>query len=63
MDHENDLIKTYHVLILGALKKCHVGPFHPNFEDHLQTARWLVIETYRYFIKEEKSLDSFNNYV
>lgn len=63
MNQENELIKTYHVLILGALKKCHIGPHHPMFEDYLQIARWLLIDTHRYFIKEDKSFESFHNYV
>lgn len=60
---ENDLIKQHHVLLLGALKKCHVTTYHPLFEDYLQIARWTLIETHRRFIKEEKDLDTFNQYV
>lgn len=60
---ENQLLEDHHVLILGALKKCHVTPFHPLFEDYLQIARWTLIETHRRFIKEGKELSSFNNYV
>ncbi|MGO3732006.1 MAG: sigma-70 family RNA polymerase sigma factor [Vagococcus sp.] len=60
---ENDLLDTYHVLLLGALKKCHIHPQHPNFEDYLQIARWTLIETHRRFIREDKEMDSFHNYV
>ncbi|HCM90435.1 MULTISPECIES: sigma-70 family RNA polymerase sigma factor [Vagococcus] len=60
---ENDLIKQHHVLLLGALKKCHITTYHPLFEDYLQIARWTLIETHRHFIKEEKDLATFNQYV
>ncbi|MEG0254897.1 sigma-70 family RNA polymerase sigma factor [Vagococcus sp.] len=60
---ENQLVEEHHVLILGALKKCHVSTYHPQFEDYLQIARWTLIETHRRFIKEEKDMTSFHNYV
>lgn len=60
---ENQLIKEHHVLILGALKKCHVSTYHPQFEDYLQIARWTLIETHRRFVKEGKEMNSFHNYV
>ncbi len=60
---ENQLLEDHHVLILGALKKCHISTYHPQYEDYLQIARWTLIETHRRFIKEEKDLTSFNNYV
>ncbi|MGY3765885.1 sigma-70 family RNA polymerase sigma factor [Vagococcus vulneris] len=60
---EEELINNYHVLILGALKRCHIRPHHPEFEDHLQTSRIVLIESYREFIAENKSLSAFHNYV
>ncbi|MGX7025131.1 sigma-70 family RNA polymerase sigma factor [Vagococcus hydrophili] len=60
---ENDLIKEHHVLILGALKKCHVTTYHPLFEDYLQIARWTLIETHRRFIEEDTEMSTFNQYV
>lgn len=60
---ENELIKEHHVLILGALKKCHVTKYHPMFEDYLQIARWTLIDTHRSFKKSGKPKESFNGYV
>ena len=63
INYEDQLITKHHVLILGALKKCHIANFHPMFEDYLQIARWVLIDTHRQFIREGKSLESFHNYV
>lgn len=63
INYEDKLITKHHVLILGALKKCHITSFHPMFEDYLQIARWVLIDTHRQFIREGKSLESFHNYV
>ncbi|MFW7420196.1 sigma-70 family RNA polymerase sigma factor [Vagococcus fluvialis] len=63
INYEDKLITKHHVLILGALKKCHITNFHPMFEDYLQIARWVLIDTHRQFIREGKSLESFHNYV
>lgn len=60
---EDQLVEEYHVLVLGALKKCHVTSFHPMFEDYLQIARWVLVDAHRTFIKDGKSMDSFHNYV
>lgn len=60
---ENKLIEDHHVLILGALKKCHVTKYHPMFEDCLQIARMVLIDTHRRFIKEDKDMATFNGYV
>lgn len=63
INYEDKLITKHHVLILGALKKCHITSFHPMFEDYLQIARWVLIDTHRQFIREGKPLESFHNYV
>ena len=63
INYEDQLITKHHVLILGALKKCHITNFHPMFEDYLQIARWVLIDTHRQFIREGKPLESFHNYV
>lgn len=63
INYEDQLITKHHVLILGALKKCHITSFHPMFEDYLQMARWVLIDTHRQFIREGKPLKSFHNYV
>ncbi|MEG2708929.1 MAG: sigma-70 family RNA polymerase sigma factor [Vagococcus sp.] len=60
---ENELLEQHHVLILGALKKCHITHYHPDFEDYLQIARWVLIDTHRSFVASGKSLDAFHNYV
>ena len=60
---EDQLVEEYHVLVLGALKKCHITSFHPMFEDYLQIARWVLVDAHRTFIKDGKSMDSFHNYV
>lgn len=60
---ENELIKEHHILILGALKRCHVTKYHPMFEDYLQIARWTLIDTHRCFKKEGKPIETFNGYV
>ena len=60
---ENQLLEEHHVLILGALKRCHISQTHPSCEDHLQNARWTLIETHRRFVKEDKSMETFNGYV
>ena len=60
---ENQLLEEHHVLILGALKRCHISQTHPSCEDHLQNARWTLIETHRRFVKEGKSMETFNGYV
>lgn len=36
---EEDIFTTYHPLILGALKKCHIYHHHPDFDDYIQAAR------------------------
>ena len=63
INYEDKLITKHPVLILGALKKCHITSFHPMFEDYLQIARWVLIDTHRQFIREGKPLESFHNYV
>lgn len=60
---EDQLIEDYHILILGALKKCHVTKHHHLFEDYLQISRWVLIDCHRSFIKDNQNMDGFHNYV
>lgn len=60
---EDTLITTYHTLILGALKKCHVSAYHPFFEDYLQISRMVLLETHRDFTAQDKDMDTFCGFV
>ncbi|MGO2084079.1 sigma-70 family RNA polymerase sigma factor [Vagococcus sp.] len=60
---EEELLDNYHNILLGALKKCHIYFYHPQFEDYLQLARWTLIETYREQLKNGVDLTNFNNFI
>ena len=60
---ENKLIETYHSLILGALKKCHITSTHPDFEDYLQQARIELLLTHRLYEKEPTNRPPFRPFV
>lgn len=60
---ESELIEHYHVLLLGALKRCHIKCHHPEFDDYLQIARLILLETYREFSTTNQDMSGFHNFV
>lgn len=60
---EEKLMETYHSLILGALKKCHITQSHPEFDDYLQQARIELLLTHRLYEKEPTNRPPFRPFV
>lgn len=60
---EETLFTTYHSLILGALKKYHITPSHPEFDDYLQHARIELLLTHRDYQKRPDNRPPFRPFV
>lgn len=60
---EEQLFTTYHSLILGALKKCHITPTHPEFDDYLQRARIELLIAHRHYQTDVENHPPFRPFV
>ncbi|MGX6971065.1 sigma-70 family RNA polymerase sigma factor [Vagococcus bubulae] len=60
---EEHIFTTYHSLILGALKKCHITPLHKDFDDYLQLARIELLLAYRLYEENPDEHPPFRPFV